>query len=51
MSQMLLDRLSQLLIRVVGDSEFVVTMSTQEYVHVEVKFDLTRPIEEDIWNK
>lgn len=53
MSQMLLARLFQLSIRVVRDSEFVVTMNAQEYVHFEVKFDLNHPfvpIEEDILN-
>jgi hypothetical protein len=53
MSQMLLDRMFQLSIRVVRDSEFVVTMNAQEYVHFEVKFDLNHPfvpIEEDILN-
>ena len=34
--------LSQLLIKA-GDIEFVVTMSAQEYVHLEVEFDLIHP--------
>ena len=50
---MLLDRLSQLSIRVARHSEFVVTMSAQEYVHFDVEFDVNHMYvltEEDILN-
>ena len=50
---MLLDRLSQLSIRVARHSEFVVTMSAQEYVHFEVEFEVNHMYvltEKDILN-
>ena len=50
---MLFNRLSQLSIRVARDSESIVTMSPQDYMHLEVEFDLDHlhvPSEEDILN-
>ena len=39
----LLHRLSQSSIRVVENSEYIVTMNAQKYVHFQVKFDLSHP--------